>query len=161
MRILVILMVIMALAGTALADERQVGSAGAQFLKIGVGSKYQGMAEASVASVNDVYSLYWNPAGMVEVENWAVGFTNVNWLLDIDLNYVGIARKFDDVGTFGVAVTVLSTGDQEITTVDQQTAPARRTRRHRTRSGFHSPDSLRTALRLVSPVNSWGRGSQG
>ncbi len=120
MRRLIILIVIMALAGTALADQRQIGSAGAQFLKIGVGSKYQGMAEASVASVNDVYSLYWNPAGIVEVENWAVGFTNVNWLLDIDLNYVGFARKFEDVGTFGVSVTVLSAGDQEITTIDQQ-----------------------------------------
>ncbi|MBU0983765.1 MAG: PorV/PorQ family protein, partial [candidate division Zixibacteria bacterium] len=117
MKKLLILFVLLTLAGGAQGENRRIGTAGAQFLKIGVGSRYQGMAEASVATANDVYAMYWNPAGLVEVENWAVSFTNVNWLLDVDLNYAGIARHFEDVGTFGVSVTVLSTDAQEITTV--------------------------------------------
>jgi opacity protein-like surface antigen len=78
------------------------------------------MGEAAVATVNDVYAMYWNPAGLVEIENIAVGFTNVNWLLDIDLNYVAFAKYFEDIGVFGASATVLSMDDQEITTFEQQ-----------------------------------------
>jgi len=117
---IIILLLVLGLASTASAELTKAGSAGAQFLKIGVGSKYQGMGEASAATANDVYSMYWNPAGLVEVENFAVGFTNVNWLLDIDLNYVSAAKYFEDVGVFGISATVLSMDDQEITTFEQQ-----------------------------------------
>jgi hypothetical protein len=119
-RKLLCLLIVVALAGSAGADDTNLGAAGAQFLKIGVGSKYQGMAEASVAAVNDAYAMYWNPAGLVDVENWAVAFTSVDWLTDISLNYVGVARQFDGVGTFGTSVTVLSAGEHEITTITEQ-----------------------------------------
>ncbi len=92
------------------------GASGAQFLKIGVGSRYQGFGEASVAMVNDVYSMYWNPAGLSEIEHSEVSFTSVNWLLDINLNHVALAQNFEGVGVFGVSATILSMGDQEITT---------------------------------------------
>jgi len=116
-KLLIITLILVALAGTAWANQARVGSSGAQFLKIGVGSKYQGMAEASVAATNDIYSLYWNPAGLVEIENWAVGFTNVNWLLDVDLNFVGAAKYFEDFGVVGVSATILSMDEMDVTTV--------------------------------------------
>jgi hypothetical protein len=119
-KIIIALSLTALLAGTASAEFSKVGSSGAQFLKIGVGSKYQGMSEASVAVVNDVYSMYWNPAGLAEVENSAIGFTNVNWLLDIDLNYVAFAKNFEDVGVFGVSASILSMDDQEIFDFDHQ-----------------------------------------
>jgi hypothetical protein len=114
----IISLLIVALVGTASAERSKVGSAGAQFLKIGVGSRYQGMGGASVATANDVYSMYWNPAGLVGVENAAISFTNVNWVLDVDLNYVAMAKYFEDVGVFGASVTVLSMGEQEVTRAD-------------------------------------------
>lgn len=107
--------------GTVYAQNTTVGSSGAQFLKIGVGSRYQGMGEASVAIANDVYAMYWNPAGLVEIQNGAVGFTNVNWLLDIDLNYVAFAHYFEDIGVFGISASILSMDEMEITTFEQQT----------------------------------------
>jgi long-subunit fatty acid transport protein len=116
---IILLMLLLLVATTASAGDVKMGSAGAQFLKIGVGSKYQGMGEASVAMANDVYSMFWNPAGLVEIENSAVSFTNVNWLLDVDLNYFGLARNFEDVGVFGVSASVLSMEDQEITTFEE------------------------------------------
>lgn len=113
------------LAATVSADISKVGSSGAQFLKIGVGSRYQGMSEASVAVANDVYAMYWNPAGLVGVENSQVSFTNVNWLLDINLNYVAYARYMEDVGVFGVSATILSMDDQEITDFENQDGTGR------------------------------------
>jgi len=117
--ITVFLITLLAL-GTVYAQNTTVGTSGAQFLKIGVGSRYQGMGEASVAIANDVYSMYWNPAGLAEVQNGAIGFTNVNWLLDIDLNYVAFARYFEDIGVFGVSASVLSMDEMEITTFEKQ-----------------------------------------
>ena len=68
------------------ADFTKTGSVGAQFLKIGVGSRYQGLAEASVAVVDDAYSLYWNPAGLANIDGTQISFTNVNWVTDVSLN---------------------------------------------------------------------------
>ena len=120
MKTILSLLIVLALAIPALAGGQQAGAVGAQFLKIGVGSKYLGMADVGVATVGDAYAAYWNPAGLVEVENWSLAFTNVNWLTDIDLNYFAMARQFENVGVFGTSVSVLSAGEQEITTVLDQ-----------------------------------------
>ncbi len=101
------------------SDFTKTGSVGAQFLKIAVGSRYQGLGEASAALVNDVYALYWNPAGLASVEGNAVTFTNVNWASDVALNYVAIANQVGDYGVLGFSATLLTMGDMEITTVDQ------------------------------------------
>ncbi|HWR84147.1 MAG TPA: PorV/PorQ family protein [Candidatus Deferrimicrobium sp.] len=120
MRTFIVIFVGTLLATTALADFTNVGASGAQFLKIGVGSRYQAMGEAAVATANDVYAAYWNPAGLAQIENAAIGFTNVNWILDIDLNYVALAKNFEGVGVFGLSASLLSMDDQEITTFEQQ-----------------------------------------
>ena len=125
MKKIITLLLVLGLFGTASAEFSKVGSAGAQFLKIGVGSKYQGMGEAATAIVNDVYATYWNPAGLVGVENATIGFTNVNYVLDISLNYVAFAKRFEGVGVFGVSATVLSMGSQEITDFEHQDGTGR------------------------------------
>lgn len=108
------------LGGLASADEfSKVGSVGAQFLKIGVGSRYQGLGEASVAVVNDAYSLYWNPAGLAYIEGSDLTFTNVNWVTDVTLNYVGFGTRIEDFGNIGIAATLLTMGEMDVTTVEQ------------------------------------------
>ena len=119
-KITIVILVLLFSASVYSSNVSKVGSSGAQFLKIPVGSKYQAMADASVAMVNDVYAMYWNPAGLTEMTNNEVSFTNVNYLLDINLNYVAFARSFEDVGVFGASVTVLSMGEQEITDLENQ-----------------------------------------
>lgn len=119
-KIIIIISLSLLLSGTVSAELSKTGTCGAQFLKIGMGSRYLGMGEAGVAAANDMYSTFWNPAGLAEIENATVSFTNVDYLLDINLNYVGFARYFEDVGVFGISTTILTTGDQEITTLEEQ-----------------------------------------
>lgn len=119
-RTIILSLLLLLTASTVSAEFTKVGSAGAQFLKIAVGSRYQGMGEASAAVANDVYAAFWNPAGLADIENGAISFTNVDYLLDIDLNYVGFAKRFEDVGVFGLSATVLAADEQEITTLEQQ-----------------------------------------
>jgi long-subunit fatty acid transport protein len=113
-----ILVVLTGGAGFA-ADFTKSGAVGAQFLKIGVGSRYQGLGEASVAIVNDAYSLYWNPAGLAYIEGTAVTFTNVNWVTDISLNYVAVGTQVENFGAIGFAASLMSMGEMEVTTVDE------------------------------------------
>lgn len=106
---------------TAYADDfSKTGSVGAQFLKIGVGARYHGIGEASVASVDDIYALYWNPAGLTNIHSSQLAITHINYLLDINLNYIAYAKRYEGIGVFGAALTILSMGDQEITTIDEQ-----------------------------------------
>jgi len=98
-------------------DFSKTGTAGAQFLKVGVGARYHGMGEASVAVAEDIYAMYWNPAGLAAINNSEIAFTHVSYVSDINLNYIAYARRFDGIGVFGAAATILSVGDQEITTV--------------------------------------------
>lgn len=116
--ILLVLLVAL-IVGPASAEFSKVGSSGAQFLKIAVGSRYQALGESSVAVVNDVYAMYWNPAGLSEIETSQISFTSVNYLLDIDLNYIAFAHPIENVGVLGASVTVLSMDDQEITSYDE------------------------------------------
>lgn len=98
-------------------DFSKVGSAGAQFLKVGMGARYIGLGEASTAVVNDAYAMYWNPAGMSHMEATEFAFTNVNWIEDVALNYVSLATPMKFGGALGVSMTILSIGEMERTTV--------------------------------------------
>jgi len=117
-RIFPTIVVLIALCSSAAAgDFSKVGSAGAQFLKIGMGARYIGLGEASTAITNDAYSMYWNPAGLSHMEMTEFAFTNVNWIEDVSLNYVSLTTPMSFGGALGISMTVLSVGDMERTTV--------------------------------------------
>ncbi len=97
----------------------RVGTVGAQFLKIGMGARYVAMGEASVASVNDAYAMYWNPAGLTEISSSNLSLTNVDWVSDVQLNHVSLGRSLDQNSAFGISLTALTTGDMEVTTVEE------------------------------------------
>nr|MBN2276820.1 PorV/PorQ family protein [candidate division Zixibacteria bacterium] len=108
------------IATTALAGEfSKTGTAGAQFLKIGVGARYHGMGEAAVAVAEDIYAMYWNPAGLTSIETSELAFTHVDYITDINLDYIAYARRFEGLGVFGLSATILSMGDKEITTIEE------------------------------------------
>ena len=109
------------ISSAAVAGEfSKVGTAGAQFLKIGIGARYIALGEASTAMVNDAYSMFWNPAGMAKMDETEFAFTNVDWIEDISLNFISFARPVGFGGTFGLAFTMLDVGDMEETTVWEQ-----------------------------------------
>lgn len=54
-----------------------------EYLNIGVGARGLGMAGAVTASTNDVYSTYWNPAGLMHLENFELGFMHSEYFAGI------------------------------------------------------------------------------
>lgn len=65
------------------------GTTTANFLKIGVGARATAMGEAFTALANDGTSLYWNPAGLIQMEKTELSATYNLWFQDIRQGYLG------------------------------------------------------------------------
>ncbi len=118
-KLIIVVAVAFFAASSLQADEfSKVGTSGAQFLKIGVGARYTAMGEAAVANVGDAYALYWNPAALGGLTQSHLEFTTIAYVSGVNLNYVAFAKPLS-FGSIGGAVTALTSGDMEITTVDQ------------------------------------------
>jgi hypothetical protein len=65
-----------------------------EFLAIGVGARAHGMSNALIASTNDVYSSYWNPAGLTGIESpLQLGLMHAEWFAGVaKYDYLGFAK---------------------------------------------------------------------
>jgi hypothetical protein len=82
------------------------GETSANFLKIGVGAKNTAMGETG-ATETGLNALYWNPAGVADVENMEATFMSATWLETISFQNAAFARKFD-FGVLAVSADYLS-----------------------------------------------------
>ena len=112
----IVLFACLANAGYA---QSKVGTSAAQFLGISVGPKALAMGSAYVAASNDVTSLYWNPGGFVQANKTEFQFSNTNWLVDTKFRWFGFMYNLDGQNAFGVSLTQLDYGEEDVTTVDQ------------------------------------------
>ncbi|MFO7915556.1 MAG: PorV/PorQ family protein [Candidatus Krumholzibacteriales bacterium] len=104
------------LAGTSPFEK--VGTYAAQFLKIGVSARATGMGSAFTAIADDASALYWNPAGMVELDRTEVTLNSVTWPADVDLYFAGSVFRTPYLpGTIGVSARALTIDPQIVRTV--------------------------------------------
>lgn len=87
------------------------GSSTANFLKLGVGGRGVAMGEAHTAAVDDVMSLYWNPAGLGYLYLNEVGFMHNNFVQGVSQDVFYYARPTETKGTFGAGLSVLRVND--------------------------------------------------
>lgn len=118
-KIIIIFILLLLPASSFCGDFSKVGTAAAQFLKIGVGARPVGMGESFAAVANDVNALYWNPAGITNLKTISVSVSHSQWFAEIFHNYAGIVIPFGDADAIGISATALSTNEQEVTTVEQ------------------------------------------
>ncbi len=64
------------------------GTTTAGFLKIGVGARAASMGEAFTALADDGTSLYWNPAGLIQIKQRELSATYNLWFQGISQGYV-------------------------------------------------------------------------
>ena len=95
-----------------------VGSAGANFLKIPVDAVGAALGNSLVASAQGVEGLYWNPGALAYTEGTEVLLSRVNWIIDTRVSFLGVARNLGP-GTLGLGVTALTMDAMEITTETQ------------------------------------------
>ncbi|HUU29792.1 MAG TPA: PorV/PorQ family protein [archaeon] len=94
-----------------------VGTKAAEFLTIPVGPRAVAMGGAYCAAADEITAIYWNPAGLAFLEEREVFLTVIERPLDIRYTCGAVAVPLAD-GKFvlGAFLSVLSSGDQEITT---------------------------------------------
>ncbi|MEK8023450.1 MAG: PorV/PorQ family protein [Candidatus Hydrogenedentota bacterium] len=89
------------------------GTTGATFLEIGIGARSAAMGEANTSWADDVYGMYFNPAGIATVRRQEVGFAHNTLFLDLDYNYLGYVHPLGDASSIGVSGTYVDLGDVE------------------------------------------------
>jgi len=94
------------------------GTAGAEELLIPVGSRGVSMGGASLACINGVDAIYWNPAGVANTKSSTEAmFSYMKYIADINVTYGALAVK-TGLGSIGVSFQSMSFGDIAVTTAD-------------------------------------------
>ncbi len=112
--LLVVSLNLMAYAG----NDRRIGTAGAQELRIPIGARGVAMGGAVIADVTGVESVYWNPAGLAKLSGTEAMFSHQPYFGDVDVNFVGVATIIEDFGTIAASAKIVSIGDMEETTIE-------------------------------------------
>ncbi len=86
-----------------------------EFLNIGVGARAHGMFGSVVANGEDLTSAYWNPAGLIGLENsLEINAMHANWFGGIaGYDYISIGKKFKEKNA-AAAVTLIRMGIDNI-----------------------------------------------
>lgn len=107
----------------ALADE---GSHAAEFLSHGVGARALGMGSSFVSIADDATAVYWNPAGLVQIQRRAFatmysdsfgavqgGFPSKGL---VEYNFVSYVQQIEGIGSMGISWIRLGVDDIPYTT---------------------------------------------
>lgn len=110
LKLIMIGVIILGLGSFAYAGE--AGEKGSVFLKLGQGARAIGMGETFVAVADDINSLYWNPAGLTNINDITGTFMYSDWLAQIKYNYLGAVVPVEQLnGVIGASITFLDSGD--------------------------------------------------
>ncbi len=82
-----------------------------QFLKIGNGARQVALGEASIAGVQDVNSIFWNPAAVTGIDKAEASFSYNSWIADLKVLSGAAGYNLDGVATLVVNYIALDYGD--------------------------------------------------
>lgn len=92
-------------------------------MNIGVDAAALGMSNAMTASTNDVNAGYWNPAGLVHLEDHQISLMHANYFANIaQYDYIAYANTIDDQSAWGISLIRFGVDDIMNTTqlIDNQ-----------------------------------------
>lgn len=98
---------------------QRAGISAFQFLKLGIGARGVAMGESFVAVANDVSSLFWNPAGLVQFEDDQAMASHTEYVVDIKHDFFGLVYHVSSGDAIGASFSSLHMEDMEITTETQ------------------------------------------
>ena len=94
-----------------------------EFMNIGVDAAALGMANAMTSHTNNVNSGYWNPAGLVHLEDHQISLMHANYFANIaKYDYIAYANTIDEESAWGISLIRFGVDDIMDTTelIDNQ-----------------------------------------
>jgi len=107
-----VLMLITSLA----AQNPNLGSATAQFLKIPIGARSAALGGAMTGMSSDANALFWNPAGITQEHNQSLHFSYMPWMTFFDITAIAYTKTLPKFGTIGFHILALGMEEMEVTT---------------------------------------------
>lgn len=90
---------------TIISHSQSVRKYSNEFMNIGVDAAALGMSNTVVASTDDVNSGYWNPAGLLKLEDKQISLMHASYFANIaQYDYAAFAMPIDDRSAFGVSL---------------------------------------------------------
>ena len=97
----------------------KVGTTAGQFLKIGPGARALAMGGTYVGISDDIYAVYYNPAGVaISQGNGQVAFNHTQWLADISYDFAAASLNIESLGSLFISVTSLRVPEEKVRTFD-------------------------------------------
>ncbi|MGB0891644.1 MAG: PorV/PorQ family protein [Flavobacteriaceae bacterium] len=76
-----------------------------EFLNIGVDAASLGMSKSVVASTKGVNSMYWNPSGLIGIEDYEGSLMHASYFAGIaNYNFAGFAMPIDNESAVGISI---------------------------------------------------------
>ena len=98
------------------AQNANLGTAGAQFLKIPIGARSAALGGAVTGMSMDATALFWNPAGIIHNHTHALHVSHIPWMTFFDVNAVAYTLNLHEAGAIGIYARTLGMEKMEITT---------------------------------------------
>jgi hypothetical protein len=94
------------------ATDKNAGTSGAVFLKMGAGARPTAMGNAFVGIADDVNAVYFNPAGLASLERPELTALQTQWIEGINYNFGAYAHPLAS-GVLAFSAATLQVGDIE------------------------------------------------
>jgi len=115
-KLMMIVLSLFVITDTALTQYKRPGSSDAQFLKIGVSARAEGLGGSFITTVDDASAAYYNAAALAKIQNTDISLNHTMWFAGINHEFISIAKGFGRVGTFAASVTGLYTDEMKVRT---------------------------------------------
>ncbi len=100
-------------------DADRIGTAAGTQLLVPVGARDLAMSGADIVFTNGVDAIFWNPAGLSNMDQKAAGmFSTVNIFGDIRVNYLAVGAGMGKFGHIGFSIKAFDFGDIPLTTIE-------------------------------------------
>ncbi|KXK06147.1 MAG: PorV/PorQ family protein [Ignavibacteriaceae bacterium] len=95
----------------------KLGTSAAPELLIPIGSVGTSLGGSNLSTSTGVEAIYWNPAGISELGTTSeVMFSHMNYIADIDMQFLGVAAQVGNLGVIGASIRSLNIGEIRQTT---------------------------------------------
>jgi hypothetical protein len=95
----------------------RAGTTTANFLEIGYGAAGGALGDAYVSLANDVSAIYWNPAGLAQLNRSEVMFVTQPWIVGMNTTFGAVGIVVPSFGTIGASLIMMDYGDMDVTTM--------------------------------------------